>query len=115
NIMQTRGQIQHTALAEPSPTPDPWPPAPVRVEALTKRYRTAAGPVTAIDSLDLEVRAGEVCAIVGPSGCGKSTLLRILAGLEQADGGVARVAQTGRRLPAAMVFQGASLFPWMTA
>jgi NitT/TauT family transport system ATP-binding protein len=71
--------------------------------------------VTAIDGLDLEVRSGEVCAVVGPSGCGKSTLLRILAGLEQADGGSARVLKAERRLPAAMVFQGASLFPWMTA
>jgi NitT/TauT family transport system ATP-binding protein len=85
------------------------------VSALTKRYRTAAGIVTAIEGLDLEVQAGEVCAVVGPSGCGKSTLLRILAGLERADSGSAYVVQTGRRLPAAMVFQGASLLPWLSA
>src|SRR3954467_5389230 len=52
-------------------------------EALVRRF----GPVTALDGLDLEVRAGEAVAIVGPSGCGKSTLLEILAGLQQPDAG----------------------------
>jgi NitT/TauT family transport system ATP-binding protein len=103
----------HRAAALLAETPSA--PVKVEIEALSKRYRTAAGVVAAIDGLDLDVQAGEVCAIVGPSGCGKSTLLRILAGLEQADGGTARVERAERRLPAAMVFQGASLFPWMTA
>ena len=41
-------------------------------------------PVVALESLDLEVRAGEVVAVVGPSGCGKSTLLELVAGLRNA-------------------------------
>jgi len=87
----------------------------VQVAGLEKRFQTAGGPVTAIAGLDLEVRAGEVCAVLGPSGCGKSTLLRILAGLERPDAGAARVLEQRGRLPTATVFQGVSLFPWYTA
>ncbi len=88
-------------------------PLKVRVAGLTKRYQSAAGPVDAIAGLDLSVREGEFLTVVGPSGCGKSTMLRILAGLETASGGVAQVLDSRHRLPAAMVFQGVSLFPWL--
>ncbi|HEY8837504.1 MAG TPA: ATP-binding cassette domain-containing protein, partial [Dehalococcoidia bacterium] len=54
----------------------------VRVRNLHKRYTSGAGTIDAIESLDLDVRRGEICTVVGPSGCGKSTLLRILAGLD---------------------------------
>jgi ABC-type nitrate/sulfonate/bicarbonate transport system ATPase subunit len=41
-----------------------------------------------LDALDLHIPQGQFLAIVGRSGCGKSTLLRLLAGLDQADGGL---------------------------
>ncbi len=85
----------------------------VRIAGLAKRYQSAAGPVDAIAGLDLDVREGEFLTVVGPSGCGKSTLLRILAGLETATGGAVEVLDRRRRLPAAVVFQGVSLFPWL--
>ncbi|MGH9282236.1 MAG: ATP-binding cassette domain-containing protein, partial [Acidimicrobiales bacterium] len=47
----------------------------IRLEGVTKRY--ANGRV-AVDALDLEVRAGEVCMLVGPSGCGKTTTLKMI-------------------------------------
>ncbi|MDR3639970.1 MAG: ABC transporter ATP-binding protein [Humidesulfovibrio sp.] len=50
----------------------------MRVEALTKTYPTAAGEVAVLHGVDLELRAGEMVAIMGPSGCGKSSLLHIL-------------------------------------
>lgn len=87
----------------------------MRVSGLTKRFDGGARPVTAIAGLDLEARAGEICAVLGPSGCGKSTLLRILAGLEQPSDGTAEVCEQRGRLPTATVFQGVSLFPWYTA
>jgi peptide/nickel transport system ATP-binding protein len=63
------------------------PSAPVRedpvlqVRDLTVEYDTAAGPVRAVDSFDLDVYPGEFVGVVGESGCGKSTMLFGLAQL----------------------------------
>jgi len=89
----------------------------VRLEDLRRRY---AG-VTALDGLSLTLAPGELVALLGPSGCGKTTAMRLVAGLEEADGG--RVVVGGQDvsgLPASkrdmgMVFQAYSLFPHMTA
>lgn len=45
------------------------------------------GAFTAIESVDLSVKAGQTCVLIGPSGAGKTTLLRIIAGLEKCDQG----------------------------
>jgi NitT/TauT family transport system ATP-binding protein len=87
----------------------------VAVDRLVKRFASPHGDVTAIDGLSLEAGEGEVLSLLGPSGCGKSTLLRILAGLLPPTSGRAEVLDRRGRLPAAMVFQGLSLFPWYTA
>ena len=42
----------------------------MRISGLVKRFASPRGEVAAIDGVSLEVREGEVCAIVGPSGCG---------------------------------------------
>lgn len=78
--------------------------APVRVRGL--RWAPGA-PV--LDGFDLELRPGEVTALVGRSGCGKSSLLRLIAGLRRPDGG------TVEGVPArkAFVFQDAALLPWL--
>ena len=89
----------------------------VRLENLQRRY----GPVTALNDLSLTIAPGELVALLGPSGCGKTTALRLLAGLEQADGG--RVVIGGNDVTAVpankrdvgMVFQAYSLFPHMVA
>ena len=92
-------------------------PEKLEVEGLVKRFpggrRRAA--VTAIEGIDLSVRAGELVCIVGASGCGKSTLLNVVGGLETADEGRVEIdgeAVVGPGADRGMVFQGYSLFPW---
>src|ERR1700742_596410 len=51
-------------------------PATVSFRGATKRYGDATSP--AVDHLDLEVDAGEICVLVGPSGCGKTTSMRMV-------------------------------------
>jgi putative ABC transport system ATP-binding protein len=63
----------------------------VQVRDLVMRLRSAAGIVTILDGITLEVPAGQFVAIVGPSGSGKSTLLGLLAGLDRPTTGSIRV------------------------
>jgi polar amino acid transport system ATP-binding protein len=103
----------------------------VRFDQVTKRY----GNLTVLDSLDLEVKANEMVAIIGPSGSGKTTVLRMLMTLELIDEGVIYVdgkplthmEKDGHlawasksyirkmRTQLGMVFQQFNLFPHMTA
>jgi iron(III) transport system ATP-binding protein len=88
------------------------------VERVTKIFTDPSGaPVTAVDDVTLEVRAGEFVSLLGPSGCGKTTLLRIIAGFETPTAGEIFLAGTKvTALPpnardTAMVFQSYALFP----
>ncbi len=59
----------------------------IKTEKLVKVFRTDEVETTAINQIDLEIRAGEFAAIMGPSGCGKSTLLNILGLLDNPSSG----------------------------
>lgn len=59
----------------------------ITLRGLTKRY----GARVALAPLDLNVRAGEVVALVGPNGAGKSTALRMVGGITRPSGGAAEV------------------------
>ncbi len=111
--------------------------APVRHDAdalvvcdgLVRIYRREGVEVMALQGLDLEVRRGELIAVVGASGSGKSTLLGILSGLDQPTAGSVSVAGRNlltmnaaqrldyRRNTVGFVFQqtGANLLPYLTA
>jgi putative spermidine/putrescine transport system ATP-binding protein len=88
----------------------------VRLNAVQKRF----GAFTAIESIDLDIKSGELVALLGPSGCGKTTTLRMIAGLEAPTKGevlfdghdVSDVAVQKRNV--GMVFQRYALFPHMT-
>lgn len=92
----------------------------IEVRGLAHRYASPehGGQFTAISKVDLEVRRGELVAIIGPSGCGKTTLLNILAGLEQHTDGQVAVAGKPPKAGSPEVgylFARDSLLPWRTA
>ncbi len=88
----------------------------VSLRRLAKRF----GTVTAVDDVTLDVRDGELVALLGPSGCGKTTTLRMIAGfITASDGQILIGDQDVTHLPpyrrnTGMVFQGYALFPHMT-
>jgi ABC-type lipoprotein export system ATPase subunit len=63
----------------------------VEAQRVDKTYDTGSVRVEALHGVDLQVRAGEMLAIMGPSGCGKTTLLNCLSGLDAIDGGDVRI------------------------
>ena len=78
------------------------------------------GEHRAIKGIDLTIQQGEFIVFVGPSGCGKSTLLRLIAGLENIDGGSLMLDgrditdQPSSKRDLAMVFQSYALYPHMS-
>ena len=96
-------------------------PAVLRLASVTKEFDRSRGSekTVAISDIDLEIREGELLAIIGRSGCGKSTLLRIMAGLVQPTRGSVLLHDNPVTAPPedlTVVFQeyGRSLPPWKT-
>jgi len=90
-------------------------PLPMRPAIRIRDLRKVFGQLIAIDGVSLDIAPGEFFMIVGPSGCGKTTLLRILAGLESVTSGAIEIeAPSSHRPVNSMIFQGDSIFPWMT-
>ncbi|MFE3279963.1 ABC transporter ATP-binding protein [Nocardia sp. NPDC059239] len=92
--------------------------ASITYDHATRRFPGAQAP--AVDKLDLHIEDGEFLVLVGPSGCGKSTSLRMLAGLEDVDGGHIVIGDRDvtdaepKERDIAMVFQNYALYPHMT-
>ena len=87
----------------------------VSIAGVSKRF----GEIAAVDGVDLDIRRGELFALLGGSGCGKTTLLRMIAGFETPDTGHVLIDgqdMTGvppHRRPVNMMFQSYALFPHM--
>jgi putrescine transport system ATP-binding protein len=91
-------------------------PGFLRIDTLTKKF----GDVAAVDGVSIDIRKGEIFALLGASGCGKSTLLRMLAGFETPSSGhitlegddITRLPPYER--PINMMFQSYALFPHLS-
>jgi len=87
----------------------------LEVEGLSKRYAPQVDPV--FEHVHFAIERGEFVCIVGHSGCGKTTILNVLAGLESASSGFARIDGreiSGPSLDRGVVFQSHALMPWLT-
>ncbi len=100
----------------------------VQIENLKKSFHNRS----VIDGMCLDVKEGDLIALIGPSGCGKSTFLRCINGLETIDSGKAKIFDTVLSSPdeighkefqrrslavrqkVGMVFQSFNLFPHLT-
>src|ERR1044072_7077335 len=93
----------------------PIAPSKLSIEEVSKSFKTASGPVLALDRVSLNVAESEFVCLVGASGCGKSTLLNIIAGLEKPDSGTVLADGkpiTGPGRERLVMFQESTLFPW---
>lgn len=99
----------------------------LRVENLTKTYRSGHGSITVLKDVSFAIGARETCAIVGPSGSGKTTLLGLCAGLDAPSSGSVVLAGNElhsvsedarariRNREVGFVFQNFQLIPTLTA
>jgi len=81
----------------------------VRVQLVSRTFRTKRGPIQALANMSLRAAPREIVAVVGPSGCGKTTLLELICRLQRPDAGTVNAA------PAALMPQRDLLLPWLSA
>lgn len=105
----------------------PERPVLARLQGIRKSYGRGPAAVEALAGIDLEIRQGEMVALVGPSGSGKSTLMHVLGLLDRASAGTytlagddvtrlsGRAAARLRGSRVAFVFQAIHLLPSLTA
>jgi NitT/TauT family transport system ATP-binding protein len=91
----------------------------IQIDRVGQVFKTSTQDVVALSEVSIDIKPGRFVVLVGPSGCGKSTLLMMLAGLRQQTSGTILI--NGAPIPkpdpdrVGVVFQEASLFPWLTA
>jgi NitT/TauT family transport system ATP-binding protein len=98
-------------------TTNPATLAAVRLEALTKCFRSETGTYTAVEDITLAAETGSFVSLVGPSGCGKSTVLNMVAGLLKPSSGTVHIFGApldGINSRASYMFQQDALLPWKT-
>src|ERR1700744_6737713 len=99
----------------------PAPPAPASTVLEVRGLRRHFGKVPAVDSVDLNVREGEIYGFLGVNGAGKTTTIRILLGIIAAEAGtISLLGETTRRTSVAQkrrigyVSQEQNFYPWIS-
>jgi putative ABC transport system ATP-binding protein len=99
----------------------------IELRGISRSYEIGGGTVTALDSVDLTVDAGEFVVILGPSGSGKTTLINMIGALDSPTAGSISIAGTDiaaasrrelfafRRESVGLIFQSFNLFPGLSA
>jgi ABC-type nitrate/sulfonate/bicarbonate transport system ATPase subunit len=106
-IAQSSSDISAKTSAQPK----------LEVRDLSKVFSVNGKRLTVLENINLQLLPREFVSLVGASGCGKSTLLNIVAGLIPATAGQVLVNNrqvTGPGSDRGMVFQGYTLYPWLT-
>ena len=92
-------------------------PDAIKIEYVTVSFKSKKGIYTAIDSISLNVKKGEIVTLIGHSGCGKSTLMNTISGMVKptegevyANGNIVKGPGPDRGI----VFQNYSLLPWLS-
>jgi len=87
----------------------------LQVNGLTKSFGFGSDKLQVLKGIDLELKKGELVALMGPSGCGKSTLLNIIGGLLPGDGGEIDLngRKYGKKGPSSVVDVRRELVGWI--
>ena len=93
---QRRPVADHHRFPAVAVTAQPATPPALEARSLYRFYRAGDEETLALQGVSLRLEAGEFVAVAGPSGSGKSTLLACLAGMDNPDGGIVRIA--GQRI-----------------
>ena len=87
----------------------------LQINGLTKSFGFGSDKLRVLKGIDLELKQGELVALMGPSGCGKSTLLNIIGGLLAGDGGEIQLngRKYGKKGPSSVVDVRRELVGWI--
>ncbi len=87
----------------------------LEIQQLTKSFGMGSNKLQVLKGIDMEMKTGELVALMGPSGCGKSTLLNIIGGLLPGDGGkiTLKAREYGLRGPSSVVDVRRDLVGWI--
>lgn len=89
----------------------------IQIKQLNVLYEARGVPYAVLKDINLELAAGETCAIIGPSGCGKSTLLKVLAGIITRYNGTVKIngqPVMPKQQTIGFIPQNYGLLPWKT-